>query len=691
MTTQPTLGSRTGKILNVDGLEFRDLDGDGSLSPYEDWRLSAEERARDLVSRMSTEEKAGMMLIGSHHPGYSKFLPEPVKGQLLNANDVWREENPITGQEYPKPVLVTSSTDNAINLRHQRHLIVRDNLAPRDLATWTNAVQEVAEKSRLGIPVVFASNPRNHVALVSQFGVNESAGVFSEWPGELGLAALRDPELMETFGREIAKEWRAGGIHKLYGYMADLATEPRWSRFNGTFGEDPQLVSDYIAAVVRGMQGEQLSNTSVATTIKHFPGGGVRYEGHDPHFEWGQTNEYPTQDALYSYHLPPFQAAIDAGVASIMPYYAKPVNGSAPQLKEAMWQNPTTQFDEVAFAYNETFLKDLLREEMGFKGYINSDSGVIDAMVWGVEELREPERFARAIKAGTDIFSDMANPEDLIAAVEQGHLSAAELDQPVARVLAEIFALGLFENPYVDEAKAEEIIGGAAVAELGAKAQRQSVTLLRDNKDLLPLERYEGTRMVYVYVTGRTKDNEVQKQLEAAIKGFASSVQLVEKPEDADVALVWVRPEIALFEDDLEGVSLSVDPRDNGVDVDQVLEIEKLVPTILMVNMNNPWLLGEIEPAAGAVVATYEITPDNLLKSLAGVDGGPQGKLPLSVPFSHRVIETSPRDVPGKILHEENGNYSYLDRGKQNYTYGHGLSFGPERFGEVSIEAFDLD
>lgn len=691
MTTQPTLGSRTGKILNVDGLEFRDLDGDGSLSPYEDWRLSSADRARDLVSRMSTEEKAGMMLIGSHHPGYSKFLPEPVEGQLLNDKDVWRDENPITGQEYPKPVLVTSSTDNAINLRHQRHLIVRDNLAPRDLATWTNAVQELAEKSRLGIPVVFASNPRNHVALVSQFGVNESAGVFSEWPGELGLAALRDPELMETFGREIAKEWRAGGIHKLYGYMADLATEPRWSRFNGTFGEDPQLVSDYIVAVVRGMQGEQLSETSVATTIKHFPGGGVRYEGHDPHFEWGQTNEYPTQDALYNYHLPPFQAAVDAGVASIMPYYAKPVNDSAPQLKEEMWQGPGTQFDEVAFAYNETFLKDLLREEMGFKGYVNSDSGVIDAMVWGVEELSEPERFARAVKAGTDIFSDMANPEDLIAAVEQGHLSAEELDQPVARVLEEIFALGLFENPYVDEARAAEIIGGAAVAELGAKAQRQSVTLLRDNKDLLPIERYEGTRMVYIFVTGRTKDGEVQKQLEAAIKGFASSVQFVEKPEDADVALVWVRPEIALFEDDREGVSLSVDPRDNGVDVDQVLEIEKLVPTILMVNMNNPWLLGEIEPAAGAVVATYEITPENLLKSLAGVDGGPQGKLPFSVPFSHLVMETSPRDVPGKILHEENSNYAYLDREKQNYTYGHGLTFGRERLGEVFTEAFDLE
>lgn len=567
MTTQPTLGSRTGKILKVDGLEFRDLDGDGSLAAYEDWRLSPGERARDLVTRMNTEEKVGLMLIGPHHPGYSTALPEPVEGQLLNETDVWHSRNPITNQEYPKPVLVTSATESALNLRHQRHFIVQDNLAPRDLATWTNAVQEVAEKSRLGIPAVFASTPRNHVSLATLLGVGESAGAFSEWPGELGLAALRDPALMETFGRELAREWRAGGIHKLYGYLADAASEPCWSSFNDTFGEDPQLVADYIAAVVRGMQGEQLSETSVAAIIKHSPDGG------DPHF-------------------------------------------------------------------------------------------------------------ARAVKNGTDdtdTFAGMSDPADLLAAVEQGHLAESELDQTVTRILTEMFALGLFENPFVEVDRAAEIIGGSDIAELGARAQRRSVTLLRDSQDLLPLERYEGTRMVYLYVTGRTRDAEVQKQFEAAIQAFASSVSFVEKPEDADVALVWVRPEISHVEGDREDSRLSVDPRDNGVDVDQVMEIEKLVPTILIVNMTNPWLLGEIEPAAGAVVATYDITPENLLKSLAGWDGGPQGKLPLSVPFSQHVIETSPQGIPGKVLHEEDGNYAYLDRSKQNYTYGHGLNFGPER------------
>lgn len=669
MTTQPELGSRTGRFIEQDGLRFRDLDGDGVLSPFEDWRLSPAERAQDLAQRMSTEEKAGLMVIGSHYPGTSSFLPEASEA-LLNENDVWRSENPITGVPFAEPVLVTSSSSNAIDVRHQRYLVVRDNLQPRDLAAWTNAVQELAESSAHGIPAVFASNPRNHVALVAQFGVNESAGVFSEWPGELGLAALDDAELMEEFGREIAQEWRAGGIHKLYGYMADLASEPRWSRFNGTFGEDPELVTRYIGAVVRGMQGTELSCDSVATTIKHFPGGGVRYDGHDPHFEWGQTNEYPTANALADHHLPPFQAAVDAGAVSIMPYYARPMNNSAEQLERDLWQGPTTQFEEVAFAYNRTFLQDLLRDRMGFQGYVNSDSGVIDAMMWGVEELSEAERFAAAVKAGTDIFSDMANPAQLLAAVEQGHLNAAELDRPVVRLLSEIFALGLFENPYVSEDRAAEVIGNPRVWAMGERAQRRSVTLLRHDDGHLPLQ-LDRPLKLYAFVTGRTQTDRVQRQVEEAVAAVWTGAELVSSPEEADLALVWARPEIALFEDDREGHALSMDPRDNGVDVDRVREIQHAAPTLLVVNATNPWLLEELEPHAAAVVVTFEIKPEHLLRSLAGEDGGPAGRLPFAFPVSAAAVADSPRDVPGKLLGD---SYAYADREGTRYVYGSGLS-----------------
>lgn len=153
--------------------------------------------------------------------------------------------------------------------------------------------------------------------------------MFSEWPGELGLAALRDPALVRRFAEVARREWRAAGLHKIYGYMADVPSEPRWSRFDGTLGEDPEHVAELIVEMVKGFQGEQLGADSVALTVKHFPGGGVRTDGHDPHFAWGQDNEYPTPGSLEKYQLPPFEAAVRAGVASVMPYYSKPLNSSA--------------------------------------------------------------------------------------------------------------------------------------------------------------------------------------------------------------------------------------------------------------------------------------------------------------------------------------------------------------------------
>ena len=649
------IASHVVPTITVDGETFRDLDRDGVLSPFEDWRLTPAERAADLARRLSVEEKAGLMIIGSHYPGDSSFLPNPVEGKLLNDEDVWKAKHPITGIPFPEPVLTAAASEKAVKERHQRYFIVRDNLKPRRLAEWTNAIQELAEETRFAIPAVFASNPRNHVSLVARFGVNESAGVFSEWPSELGLAALDDAELMREFGKLIAREWRAGGIHKLYGYMADVASEPRWSRFNGTFGEDTQLVADYIREVVTGME-----EGGVATTIKHFPGGGVRIDGHDPHFPWGQTNEYPTEGALAKYHLPPFQAAVDAGCTSIMPYYAKPVNTSAKQLDEELWQSPSTQFDEVAFAYNKTIIGDLLRDKMGFTGYINSDSGVIDAMVWGVEELTEKERFAKAVKAGTDIFSDMSNPQKLVDAVADGLLTSDDLTGPATRLLTEIFALGLFENPYVDPAEAEKVIGNAEAQALGEQKQRESVVILKKGEALL----LDTSKKVYTFATGRTSIGEVQEKLDQAVDKRFTRADL----DDADIAIVWARPEIELFEDDQEGVTLSINPEDCGVDLEQVKRIQEQVPTIVVVNFTNPWILEHLEPGADSLVGSFEITPDNLLDSLVG--GEAKGHLPFAVPASMETVKASPRDVPGKYLGDD---YAYVDSVGNRYTYGFGL------------------
>jgi beta-glucosidase len=286
--------------------------------------------------------------------------------------------------------------------------------------------------------------------------------------------------------------------------------------------------------------------------------------------------------------------------------------------------------------------------------------------MWGVEDLTKPERFAKAVKAGTAIFSDMADPTELQKAYDQGLVSDADLDGAIAGLLEEMFALGLFDNPYVDEDNAAAVIGNDTVNALGEKAQRQSVTLLRGG-DVLPLDT-KATKKVYAYATGRTKIERVGEKFRASFAEVAPGYELVDTPEEADLAIVWARPDIALFEDDQPGSILSIDPRDNGVDVDRVVEIEKAVPTILVVNFTNPWLIGELEPEAAAVVGTFEISPENLLRSLAGVDGGPAGKLPMSLPASE---DTGPRDVPGKYI----DGYAYTDRDGNVYEAGYGQRF----------------
>lgn len=675
---QPAIDARAKGTLTVDGLTFKDLDSDGQLAPYEDWRLPARERAADLLTRMSTDEKTGLMIIGSHFMGDSPMAPTPTPGKLLNEEDHWAEAHPISGVPFERPVLASSGAHQGILERHQRFYIVRDNPDAQRLAEWANALQEVAESSRLGIPVVLTSNPRNHVSVnPPTFGITEAAGAFADFPGELGLAATQDAELAREFGDVCRQQWRASGLHKMYGYMADMPSEPRWSRVNGTFGEDVDLVSAIVKNMTLGMQGETLGPDSLAATVKHFPGGGVRLDGHDPHFSWGQTNEYSTTGSLEKYHLPPFQAAIDAGASSIMPYYSKPVNSSADVMPKHLWfeadgDGEGRQFEEVAFAYDATIIGRLLRDDMGHEGYINSDSGIIDAMPWGVESLSEPERFARAVKAGVAIFSDMSDPTMLREAVAQGLLDDADLDRACLGLLTEIFTLGLFENPYVDPVRAQAVADDADFTALGDATQRRSVTLLRNDVGVLPLQAgaVSGQR-VFVDVQARANGDYIAGLLREALAAAVPGVSFADSPQEADVALVWLRPSINLFADDKEGQPISVDPRANGVDVDRVREIEAAAPTVLIVNVTNPWLLTDVEPGAKAVVATYEISAPNLVAVLLG-EAQPAGRLPLTIPRSAQAVADSPRDVPGKDCGPD---YAYVDATGTPYAYGFGLGY----------------
>ncbi|RDW21890.1 beta-glucosidase [Oceanobacillus arenosus] len=645
----PNVETRVKEVLTLDGESFRDLNANGEVDTYEDWRLPVEERVDNLISQMTVEEKAGLMLISSFNNQSSR-----VKLQ-----------------------------DD-----HLRYFIIRDDPEPRDLATRNNEFQELGEASRLGIPVVMTSNPRNHVNPNQTYGHAEAGGQLSTWPGELGLAATQDPELVKEFAETAATEWRATGIHKLYGYMADLLTEPRWTRTDGTFGEDPELVSEMITSIVEGFQGEELGENSVSLTIKHFAGGGPRVEGTDPHHEWGSTNEYPTEGSLYNYHLPPFMAAIAAGPTSIMPYYAKPVNdGSAIQLPKHLWYNEEQQFEEVAFAYNERMLQGLLRNELGFDGYVNSDTSIIEdgARIWGVERLTEAERYAKAIGAGTNMFSGGTNVEPLLEAINTGLVEETAINHSVSFLLTEMFDLGLFENPYVDPEHAQEIADDVGSQALADEAHRKSIVLLRNGNaetgQVLPIsdkEVQEVKLYVEIFMRDQKKADEASIGLRESFKLADPSLQLVNTPEEATHAYLSVMPTLSWSTDDTENDPPSIELKknaDTGIDSERILKLQnEVATTILGVNMTNPWLINEIEPGADAVLATFNTTPDAIVDIIRG-NYNPTGKMPFTVPADIEAVENNASDVPG---YAETFDYAYTNANGDDYALNFGLSYKKE-------------
>ena len=631
----PSVEAHVKPIIKIGQREFKDLNANGKLDKYEDWRLSTEKRVNDLLPRMSMAEKAGIMQITS-----------------LGANaDVVKDY---------------------VNNRNIRYMIIRDNPTAEELAKRANSYQEIAEATQLGIPLVFTSNPRNHINEQNQFGISEASGQFSTWPGTLGLAATRDIDLIRDFAEIARDEWRASGIQKNYGYQIETATEPRWRRISGTFGEDPKLNAKIARELVQGFQGKELSSQSVAQTIKHFPGDGAVLNGLDPHNAEGQWAVYPTEGSLYKYQLPPFQAAIDAGASSVMSYYNVPKNDSAVQLPKNLWYSETQQFEEVAGAYNKKIITDLLRGEMGFKGYVNSDSGVLTNRDWGVHDLSIEEKFAKAIDAGTNIFSDNNDPSGLISAVNKGLVNEKDLDPSVAQLLTEMFNLGLFEDPYTDPAKAQALANSPESKARANEAHLKSVTLLRNNENILPLtnEKIAATKLYVEVFAGKDSAARTTSLKELIVKEDPT-VTIVNTLEEATGALVMLRP--SPFEDQIN-LNAPVDIKlgtPTGIDVERVKAIENKVPTTLVINMNNPWIIDEVEPAAAAVVATYNVSGEALLDVLRG-RYNPTGKLPLTIPANQEAVNKNASDVPG---YAESFDYTYKNEVGDDYTFGFGLSY----------------
>ncbi len=644
---QPVLGYRSTKILEEKGLQFKDLNRNGILDKYEDWRLSNNERALDLLSKMSIEDKVGFMLIStarlksdqSNNPT-SAMINSATVSSDFNEEDQVQKFNMFTRQPLPVAMMMSAGTTKGVTKFHLRHFIFRANVSAKLTAEWSNKLQALCESDGLGIPAIIASNPRNHITKDASIGLSVGKTVFSTWPGELGLSAMRDLKLVREFADIARQEWQAVGLRKGYMYMADLSTEPRWQRIEGTFGEDANWTAKMITEIVLGFQGTKLSNQSIAMTTKHFPGGGAGVGGQDPHFSWGKFEHFPGK--MFQNNLIPFKAAIKAGTSAIMPYYSIPQE---------------TKYEQIAYAYNKAVIKDLLRDSLKFTGIINSDTGPIEMMPWGAENLTIVERYQKTLEAGVNLYSGTADPTKLLETVQSGKVDIKLVDNSVYRLLMEKFQLGLFENPYVDEAAAEKIVGNANFQAKADLAMRKSIVLLRNESKTLPIKpRTKVYLESYFQKTGGKASNIYSNEKNT------SNVEFVKTPEEAELIVVWINPGAkSLFQSDGSPLLLSLSK--NAVDINYINQLSAKKTTVLAINYTNPWVIDEIYNDADkknikGVIATFGTTLDALVDVLTG-KFNPSGKMPFTTPISEAVVEKQLSDVPGFLKGSNYGLFKF--------------------------------
>lgn len=564
--------------------------------PYQDPTLTPDERTEDLLARMTLEEKAGQL--------FHTMLTMNPDGTPIETGD---------------PAMVPMSTTDLLENKGLTHFNLLGSYGVREMALWQNALQERAAATRLGIPVTLSTDPRN--AFTDNPGTALNAGAFSQWPEPIGLGAIGDAALVHRFADTVRREYLAVGFRVALHPQIDLATDPRWSRQSGTFGNDARLTGELAAAYIRGLQGDALGAGSVAAMVKHFPGGGPQKDGEDPHFPHGKEQIYP--GGMRDYHLAPFKAAIAAGASQMMPYYGQPIG---------------TDWEEVAFGFNKDVLTGLLRDELGFTGIVCTDWGLLTdaeifgethvARAWGVEHLTPAERAAKSLDAGADQFGGEQCPELIVELVRSGRITEARLDASVRRLLREKFVLGLFDTPFVDVDAAERIVGNAEFTAAGEEAQRRAITVLTNHDTVLPLT---GTPKLHLHgVRPETAAAYGQAVADAAHADLAI-VRLTTPHED--------RPN--RFESFFHSGDLTFPP----AELAPLLDLMKTVPTIVCVNLDRAAVLPEIADHAAALLADFGASDAALLDVVFG-HATPQGRLPFELPRSMAAVAASREDVP---------------------------------------------
>ena len=612
------------KTLTVDGVTFRDLNKNKKLDIYEDPLHSVDERVNDILGQMNIEEKAGLM-----------FIP-PVS---MN-KDGSISEKPSLSDIFS---FMVPGTSEMLFSKHINHFNIFLGTGSREMAEWYNNLQRLAERTRLGIPVTIASDPRNHFSNNPLAGA--FSGAFSLWPEPLGLAAIGDSLLTWQFADIARREYLAAGIRVALHPMADLATEPRWGRINGTFGEDADLSARLTSAYISGFQGDSLGAGSVACMVKHFSGGGPQKEGIDPHFAISRGQVYPGDN--FRYHLIPFEAAFRAGVAEVMPYYGIPVDQTA---------------ENVGFGFNKEIITGMLRDEYHFEGVICTDWGiltdtkafglmVLPARARGMENATVEERMLKIIDAGCDQFGGEMIPELLVTLVKEGKVSESRLDASVRRLLKVKFELGLFDNPYTDVADAEKTIGNKEFMAAGELAQRKSIVLLKNNEQssgkILPL-----STGVKVFILN----------LDPEIAGRYATV--VKDPEKADFAILRLKsPSQHLKGSGPLGRLFSSGDLDfKGKELERILELLKSVPSVVDIYLDRPAVIPEISELSEGLLVNFGANDEAILDVIFGRHN-PSGKLPFELPSSMENVRNQKEDMP-------------YDSNNPLYPFGFGLNYG---------------
>jgi beta-glucosidase len=721
----PTLGYSTTsgvKILTVDGLAFKDLNKNGKLDKYEDWRLPVDERAKDLASKLSIEQIAGLMLYSAHQaiPALSggPFGAGTYNGKKFNEGGI-------------DPSLVTDQQKEFLTKDNLRHVLVTSVQSPEVAAKWSNNVQALVEGIGFGIPANNSSDPRHS----TNSGVEYTAGAggkISQWPDQLGLAATFDPAVVQQFGSIAAQEYRALGISTALSPQIDLASEPRWARFNGTFGDDPQLDADMARAYVDGFQTSTGSSeiadgwgyNSVNAMMKHWPGGGPEEGGRDAHFAYGKFTVYPGNN--FDEQLVPFvDGALKLNgktkmVSAVMPYYTIS-NGRDIKNKE-----------NVGNSYSKYLITDLLRNKYGFDGVVCTDWGVtadegktpdiFAGKSWGMETATVAQRHYKILMAGVDQFGGNNDAGPVIEAYKMGvkeHGEAfmrARFEQSAVRLLRNIFRVGLFENPYLDVEKSKQTVGNPEFMTAGYNAQLKSIVMLKNHDNVLPLQK---GKTIYL-----------PKKYTPSVKGFfgppskekwedAVNAELIKKyfnvtddPAKADYAIVFVSSPsggAGYDADDIKSggngyvpITLQYgpytatdaraqsiaagDPVEPGInnrsykgksitaanynDLKTIEETKKAMngkPVIVAITLSKPTIPTEFEKDANAIIASFGVQNQAMLDILTGV-AEPSALLPFQMPANMKTVELQDEDIPHDMV-------CYTDADGHTYDFGFGMNW----------------